>query len=153
MERKIVDFYRDEEEDWTAKLDCGHSQHVRHNPPLVSRSWVLNESGRQAKLGSSLVCLRCDRLEFPSDYVPYHRTPIFDETSIPAKLRSEHATKTGIWAKIHLLSGKLTYTILPPIQRETLLDPSQEGIIVAEVLHYVKPEGNVQFYVEFYRNK
>jgi len=31
--RKIVDFHLDENLDWVAELECGHQQHVRHNPP------------------------------------------------------------------------------------------------------------------------
>ena len=30
--RKIVDFHLDENLDWVAELECGHQQHVRHNP-------------------------------------------------------------------------------------------------------------------------
>jgi hypothetical protein len=31
--RKIVGFHLDERKDWVAELECGHQQHVRHNPP------------------------------------------------------------------------------------------------------------------------
>lgn len=57
--RTIVDFLYDD--DWVAILDCGHRQHVRHNPPLERRPWVLSEEGRRAKLGYSLICVRCDQ--------------------------------------------------------------------------------------------
>ncbi len=60
MKRKIVAFEKDEENDWRAELDCGHLQHVRHKPPLVSREWVLTDSGRQEKLGAQLNCKKCD---------------------------------------------------------------------------------------------
>jgi uncharacterized protein DUF3565 len=60
MKRKIVGFDKDEENDWRAELDCGHLQHVRHKPPLVSREWVLSEAGRQGKLGAELDCKKCD---------------------------------------------------------------------------------------------
>jgi hypothetical protein len=35
--RKIVDFHQDERFDWVADLECGHQQHVRHNPPWTTR--------------------------------------------------------------------------------------------------------------------
>lgn len=54
MKRKIVAFDKDEENDWRAELDCGHFQHVRHQPPLISREWVLTEAGRREKLGAEL---------------------------------------------------------------------------------------------------
>ena len=43
-----------------ARLACGHGQHVRHDPPLVSRTWVLTEDGRASRLGQILNCVRCD---------------------------------------------------------------------------------------------
>jgi hypothetical protein len=30
MNRAIVGFLQDAEQHWVAKLDCGHTQHVRH---------------------------------------------------------------------------------------------------------------------------
>lgn len=59
MKRKIVAFDKDEANCWRAALDCGHFQHVRHNPPLVSREWVLTEAGRLEKLGAELGCRKC----------------------------------------------------------------------------------------------
>ncbi len=32
-ERKILGFHQDEQRDWVADLECGHTRHVRHNPP------------------------------------------------------------------------------------------------------------------------
>ena len=60
MKRKIVAFDKDEENHWRAELDCGHFQHVRHQPPLVRREWVLSETGRREKLGAELECVKCD---------------------------------------------------------------------------------------------
>lgn len=60
MKRRIIGFELDEEGDWRAVLDCGHRQHLRHRPPLVSRPWVLTEEGRVSRLGYELDCRRCD---------------------------------------------------------------------------------------------
>lgn len=60
MNQPIVGFEQDELGDWRAILACGHRQHVRHNPPLVSRPWVLTEEGRRRFLGHTLKCKRCD---------------------------------------------------------------------------------------------
>jgi hypothetical protein len=59
--RKIVDFDTDEHGDWIAQLECGHRQHVRHNPPLVSRAWVTTPEGRASRIGAELNCNLCDR--------------------------------------------------------------------------------------------
>ena len=60
MKRSIVGFYKDEEDDWVASLECGHSQHVRHRPPFTNRPWVETEIGREQHLGVELDCLLCD---------------------------------------------------------------------------------------------
>ncbi len=65
MKQKIIGFDRDSEKDWRAKLSCGHYQHVRHDPPLRTREWVLTESGREEKLGADLECRKCDEMTQP----------------------------------------------------------------------------------------
>lgn len=60
MNRKIVDFHQDEEGDWVADLECGHTQHVRHDPPWQLRPWVVSEDGRRSRLGTELNCKLCD---------------------------------------------------------------------------------------------
>ena len=60
MKRRIVDFDQDDEGHWRAVLDCGHPQHVRHEPPLRIREWVLTVDGRNTRLGQELDCLKCD---------------------------------------------------------------------------------------------
>lgn len=60
MRRKINGFYQDEQGHWVARLACGHGQHVRHNPPLESRPWVVSVEGRRRRLGVELNCLKCD---------------------------------------------------------------------------------------------
>ena len=60
MQRIITGFEQDDEDHWRAILDCGHRQHVRHDPPLTTREWVLTEAGRASRLGFELACKRCD---------------------------------------------------------------------------------------------
>ena len=60
MLREIVDFRRDAEGQWIAELSCGHSQHVRHEPPFQVRPWVLDEASRKARLGTQRDCPLCD---------------------------------------------------------------------------------------------
>jgi Protein of unknown function (DUF3565) len=63
MQRQVISFYQDEEQHWVARLDCGHGQHVRHDPPWMVREWVTNEAGRAARIGSSMECRKCDEQE------------------------------------------------------------------------------------------
>jgi hypothetical protein len=60
MTQKIVGFHLDEHGAWVADLACGHGQHVRHQPPMSVRPWVLTDEGRRSRLGSELNCLRCE---------------------------------------------------------------------------------------------
>ena len=69
MQRAIVGFHLDDLSHWVAELDCGHNQHVRHDPPWVSRPWVTTEAGRRRHLGARLGCRKCDRGE-PADRPP-----------------------------------------------------------------------------------
>ncbi len=58
--RTIVGFHQDEENHWVADLECGHAQHVRHDPPWQVRPWVISVEGRNERLGTSLDCRLCD---------------------------------------------------------------------------------------------
>ncbi|WP_341675612.1 DUF3565 domain-containing protein [Niveibacterium sp. SC-1] len=60
MQRRVVGFHLDEESHWVADLECGHGQHVRHDPPWQSRPWTQSKSGRASMLGRVLDCKRCD---------------------------------------------------------------------------------------------
>jgi len=60
MNRRIVGFHRDDEGHWVADLDCGHGQHMRHDPPWQNREWVTTAEGRTRFLGTALNCVRCD---------------------------------------------------------------------------------------------
>lgn len=60
MKQKISGFHLDGENHWVADLECGHRQHVRHQPPWMERPWVLTEEGRRSRLGVELDCKRCD---------------------------------------------------------------------------------------------
>jgi len=63
VKQKITGFFKDEENDWVAKLSCGHTQHVRHAPPWQLRPWVVTKTGRETHIGRELDCKKCDRNE------------------------------------------------------------------------------------------
>jgi hypothetical protein len=62
MKQKIIGFHQDEIQHWVADLACGHTQHVRHDPPWQERPWVITEQGRQQKMGYELDCVDCDKV-------------------------------------------------------------------------------------------
>ena len=57
--RRIVGFHQDEKGHWVADLECGHGQHVRHDPPWQMRPWVVTAEGRAGLIGATLRCVRC----------------------------------------------------------------------------------------------
>lgn len=69
MYQPITAFHLDTESHWVAELACGHTQHVRHDPPWQNRPWVMTEAGRAGKLGAMLDCRQCD-LSAPRDFPP-----------------------------------------------------------------------------------
>jgi hypothetical protein len=56
----MTGFHLDDENHWVAELECGHNQHVRHQPPWINRPWTQTETGRAKMLGRALECKKCD---------------------------------------------------------------------------------------------
>ncbi|HSC89012.1 MAG TPA: DUF3565 domain-containing protein [Polyangiaceae bacterium] len=157
---KTAEFFQDEEGHWVARLECGHTQHVRHKPPLVSRPWVLSEEGRTAHLGMPLDCNFCDLPRLPDDLVLAHRTATFDQDSIPASLLGHHDTKADVWGRLVVEEGKLLYSLEGGDEPSTpsgskrhtswVLTPGLPGIIEPERRHRIQPVGPVRFFLEFW---
>lgn len=80
----------------------------------------------------------------------YSSSPVFDEVTLPAALRSEHTTKPGVWAIIRVLEGSVHYTELDPLS-ECVLKPGKPGLVQPERRHFVTPLEPMRMCVEFYR--
>lgn len=61
--RRIRGFHKDEEGYWVAELDCGHTRHMRHDPPWQERTWVTSESSRNQRIGAEIDCRECEAEE------------------------------------------------------------------------------------------
>jgi len=72
VNRAITDYHKDDENDWVARLSCGHFQHVRHNPPWTSRPWVETVEGRRSMIGHELNCKKCDEGAAPDYQISSH---------------------------------------------------------------------------------
>ena len=73
MDQPITGYHKDDEGHWVAQLSCGHNQHVRHDPPWMSRAWVTTAESRQLKLGHVLQCVKCDEGAPPDERPPSSR--------------------------------------------------------------------------------
>src|SRR5690606_1996844 len=56
---RLLGFHQDEDGHWVADLSCGHTQHLRHQPPWQNRAWVLDQLERQRHLGQPFTCGWC----------------------------------------------------------------------------------------------
>ena len=56
---RVLDFRQDEHGHWVAVLSCGHTQHLRHQPPWQNRAWVLNAEQRLVRRGERFNCGWC----------------------------------------------------------------------------------------------
>jgi tellurite methyltransferase len=148
VERTISSYQRDEAGDWIAALNCGHNQHVRHNPPFQLRPWVEDEHGRASHVGSLLACPLCDRGEFPDGLRFVRSTPIWDEHTMPNALRRGHRLGSGTWARLVVVKGRLRYNASSPAW-EAVLDENRTLGIPPDREHSVEPLGSVRFLIEF----
>ncbi len=89
--------------------------------------------------------------EMPNDFAAYRKTTEFTEKSIPKGLLTAHSTKPGVWAKIHVIDGKLIYHV-EALRDKLEITGGAPGIVVPENKHHIEPVGPVTFFVEFYRS-
>jgi len=87
---------------------------------------------------------------WPDGLAPYRRTPDFTEATIPAGLLKAHATKDGVWAKLHVLAGTLKFRDLASGEHRAL-PVGIYPLIFPEALHEVELCGPVRFFVEFHK--
>jgi len=83
---------------------------------------------------------------------PYASSPIFDEQSLPDKLRNDHRTKDGTWGLLRVLEGEVRLIFTDP-HREVLVTPGTPAPIPPLATHYVVPLGRMTMQVEFYRSE
>jgi tellurite methyltransferase len=150
-ESPIRSFRQDDEGHWIAELACGHSQHVRHRPPMEVREWVTTEDGRRGRIGASLPCRYCRMPSLPTGVAEYQRTAIFDATTTPAALRARHTTKAGVWGEIVVVEGRVLYVIEDEKDASFVLRAGLSGPIAPGAPHHVEPYDDARFYVRFLR--
>ncbi|MBW7935344.1 MAG: DUF1971 domain-containing protein [Gemmatimonadaceae bacterium] len=80
---------------------------------------------------------------------PYRSTPVFDEHTLPAALRSRHNTKAGVWGVIQMLEGRLKLTYLDP-PSEIVVEQGGSGLLRPQQDHFVEPLGPIRMRVDFY---
>ena len=149
----IVGFHADSEGYFVAELACGHTQHVRHRPPLESRPWVLTEEGRASKIGAELPCPPCLMPKLPAGLEEYKRTSEFTDTTVPEGLTKTHTLKEGTWGELVVLEGHVRYVLEDRGGAVVVLRPELWGVIAPTAPHHVEPAPGARFFVRFLRQK
>jgi len=87
-------------------------------------------------------------MSIPKNLEPYFRSPVYNATTIPEKLTQKHQTKPGIWVKVNVERGNLTFT---EIGKEPIVIPAgSTHVVEPETAHFASPEDPVEFFLEFY---
>ena len=87
----------------------------------------------------------------PEGLILQSRTPDFDQHSIPKGIQGLHTTAEGIWGKIVISEGSLTYRIFEPELEQRILNEDRYGVVAPQAAHQVELKGPVKFHIEFYR--
>ncbi|HEX3567344.1 MAG TPA: DUF3565 domain-containing protein [Acidimicrobiales bacterium] len=151
MDRTILRYHLDEVDEWVADLSCGHSQHIRHNPPFLEHAWVLDATGRDERLGQLIECPLCDRYEIPEGYRLGRTTTEWDEGSMPIALRRSHRLARGVWGRIVMSEGRMRFVSETDPVFDLIITPDAPQPIPPELAHRVEPLGPVRFAIQFFR--
>lgn len=89
--------------------------------------------------------------ELPDNVVAYGRTPDFSPENLPEALKSGHATKAGVWGLLHVLEGRLFYTLEPPHTGQMVVTEGETAPIPPEIPHRVAFTETGRFFVKFYK--
>lgn len=93
--------------------------------------------------------MMADRLPAGLEYV--RTTAVFDQEHHPAGLLREHRVADGVWARLLVHSGELTFVFADEPGRPVRVAASGAVVIPPGKLHHVEIDGPVTFALEFYR--
>ena len=92
-----------------------------------------------------------DDLRLPDGFGLVRTTPEFDETKVPAALRSAHRVAEGVWGRLVVSEGGLWFTFEADPTHRRRVEAGGHQVIPPGELHRVEVDGPVRFVVEFHR--
>lgn len=78
------------------------------------------------------------------------RTDTFTDETVPAGLRRAHRVATGVWGRLVVEAGSVTYVEEASGARRTL-GVGERQVIAPDTPHHVEPGPGAGFHVEFHR--
>lgn len=77
-------------------------------------------------------------------------TATFTVETVPEGLRRAHRLATGVWGRLRVEAGSVTY-VLEASGRRRVLAAGDTQVIEPDVVHHVEPSDDARFCVEFHR--
>lgn len=77
-------------------------------------------------------------------------TPEFTDATVPDGLRRAHQVAVGVWGRLRVLEGSVTFVAEEP-EESRVLHPGDAQVIEPELRHHVEPGAGARFVVEFHR--
>ncbi len=78
-------------------------------------------------------------------------TPTFTEADVPAGLLKAHRVAEGVWGRLAVNTGALTFVFEDAPDTQALVGAGEHLIIPPNRPHHLEIDGAVEFVVEFFR--
>ena len=91
-----------------------------------------------------------DDAQLPEGLELVRTTPVFDETTVPAALLRAHRVATGVWGRLVVRTGSLTF-VFEDGGGGRAVAAGQSVVIPPDRPHHLVMSGPVTFVVEFHR--
>lgn len=89
-------------------------------------------------------------IELPPGVALARTTPTFDQDSVPAGLLRAHQVAEGVWGRLVVHRGRLTFCFEDDDQRR-IVAAGESVVIPPQRPHHLELDGPVSFAVEFHR--
>ena len=89
--------------------------------------------------------------ELPAGVGLVRTTKVFDSTTVPDGLRRAHRIADGVWGRLVVSSGELTFVFEDDATSARRIGATSAVVIPPGRLHHVEIDAPVTFAIEFYR--
>ncbi len=110
---------------------------------------MVEAKGRAGRLGTEIDCPLCARAELPDGLAVTRTAGPFDEATLPAGLLKDHVVADGAWASLHLLDGRVTFSLHTEPPTIVRLVAGDEQAIPPGVPHALSLDGPVRLTIDF----